>query len=217
MTDDVLAEIISMPGNDACVDCGARGPRWASVSYGVVMCIQCSGKHRAMGVHLSKVRSLNLDRWDEAMVGAMRCGGNARLASFFASKEEASEGTERYYSRAAALYRMQIESLVAGETPLEELPDDTAAQVDAMREARAAEKRDEGKKPRWVPDDASSTCQVCRRAFTLTRRRHHCRACGKLVCRICAPAANSKPIPAMGYFEPVRHCKACFRSKNVAW
>ena len=103
MTDDVLAEIISMPGNDACVDCGARGPRWASVSYGVVMCIQCSGKHRAMGVHLSKVRSLNLDRWDEAMVGAMRCGSNARLASFFASKEEASEGTERYYSRAAAV------------------------------------------------------------------------------------------------------------------
>ena len=42
-------------------------------------------------------------------------------------------------------------------------------------------------KSRWMPNDASSSCTVCNRAFTLTRRRHHCRGCGRLVCDTCGP------------------------------
>ena len=47
-----------IPGNDTCVDCGAPGPTWASLNLGCLMCIECSGIHRNLGTHISRVRSL---------------------------------------------------------------------------------------------------------------------------------------------------------------
>uniref|UniRef100_A0A8D3CC98 Arf-GAP with coiled-coil, ANK repeat and PH domain-containing protein n=1 Tax=Scophthalmus maximus TaxID=52904 RepID=A0A8D3CC98_SCOMX len=52
------------PGNRRCCDCEEEEPRWASINLGVTMCIECSGIHRSLGVHLSKVRSLTLDSWE---------------------------------------------------------------------------------------------------------------------------------------------------------
>ena len=75
-----LAELRSAPGNDACADCGMVDPDWASLNLGVMLCIQCGGVHRQLGVHVSKVRSCTLDvrAWEPSVVAMFREWGNAR-------------------------------------------------------------------------------------------------------------------------------------------
>ncbi|KAG7471061.1 hypothetical protein MATL_G00120430 [Megalops atlanticus] len=63
-------------GNQQCCDCGERDPRWASVNLGITMCIECSGIHRSLGVHLSKVRSLTLDSWEPEQLKLLCILGN---------------------------------------------------------------------------------------------------------------------------------------------
>jgi len=63
--------------------------------------------------------------------------------------------------------------------------------------------------PIWDRDEDHIVCQRCLLPFSLTRRRHHCRHCGKCLCGECAPSTNVAPIPKFGYHQPVRHCLDC--------
>ncbi|KAE8802191.1 ADP-ribosylation factor GTPase-activating protein AGD3 [Hordeum vulgare] len=65
-------------GNDVCADCGAAEPDWASLNLGVLVCIECSGVHRNLGVHISKVRSLTLDVrvWEPSVINLFQSLGN---------------------------------------------------------------------------------------------------------------------------------------------
>ncbi|XP_028275584.1 arf-GAP with coiled-coil, ANK repeat and PH domain-containing protein 2-like [Parambassis ranga] len=72
----VLGVALSGPGNQRCCDCGEEEPRWASINLGVTMCIECSGIHRSLGVHLSKVRSLTLDSWEAEQLKLLCVLGN---------------------------------------------------------------------------------------------------------------------------------------------
>ncbi|KAG7478933.1 arf-GAP with coiled-coil, ANK repeat and PH domain-containing protein 2-like [Solea senegalensis] len=71
-----LGVALSGPGNQRCCDCGEEEPRWASINLGVTMCIECSGIHRSLGVHLSKVRSLTLDSWEAEQLKLLCILGN---------------------------------------------------------------------------------------------------------------------------------------------
>uniref|UniRef100_A0A146MEV2 Lateral signaling target protein 2 homolog n=1 Tax=Lygus hesperus TaxID=30085 RepID=A0A146MEV2_LYGHE len=62
--------------------------------------------------------------------------------------------------------------------------------------------------PSWVPDQAAPTCMSCTAPFTVVRRRHHCRNCGKVFCARCS--SNSVPLPRYGHLKPVRVCNRCF-------
>ncbi|CAN0162884.1 unnamed protein product, partial [Discosporangium mesarthrocarpum] len=78
--------------NPECVDCGECDPDWASISLGVMMCIECSGIHRSMGVHVSKVRSLTLDKWTQTLVGVLeRVGNDTANTVWEANREEADK------------------------------------------------------------------------------------------------------------------------------
>jgi hypothetical protein len=124
-----LSLLKSLPGNQKCIDCGEHDPQWATVSYGALLCLNCCGKHRSLGVQVSSVRSVTMDHWSHYQVLSMLEGGNDQLRDFFhrhkLSKEaqpEASENGEtkktcltrenvtimRYKTKAAMFYREQL-------------------------------------------------------------------------------------------------------------
>ncbi|XP_039325687.2 arf-GAP with GTPase, ANK repeat and PH domain-containing protein 1 isoform X6 [Saimiri boliviensis] len=84
-----LQSIRNMRGNSHCVDCETQNPNWASLNLGALMCIECSGIHRNLGTHLSRVRSLDLDDWPVELIKVMSSIGNELANSVW---EESSQG-----------------------------------------------------------------------------------------------------------------------------
>merc|ERR1712137_643196 len=78
----ILKMMYDIPGNDHCADCNEREPTWASINLGILICLNCSGVHRSLGVHISKVRSLTLDHWDPELVMFMGLLGNDKVNEF---------------------------------------------------------------------------------------------------------------------------------------
>ncbi|XP_066883312.1 arf-GAP with GTPase, ANK repeat and PH domain-containing protein 1 isoform X11 [Kogia breviceps] len=84
-----LQSIRNIRGNSHCVDCETQNPNWASLNLGALMCIECSGIHRNLGTHLSRVRSLDLDDWPIELIKVMSSIGNGLANSIW---EESTQG-----------------------------------------------------------------------------------------------------------------------------
>ncbi|XP_051851800.1 arf-GAP with coiled-coil, ANK repeat and PH domain-containing protein 1 isoform X2 [Antechinus flavipes] len=82
----VAAQVQSVMGNAQCCDCREPAPEWASINLGVTLCIQCSGIHRSLGVHFSKVRSLTLDSWEPELVKLMCELGNTVINQIYEAR-----------------------------------------------------------------------------------------------------------------------------------
>ncbi|KAG6599878.1 ADP-ribosylation factor GTPase-activating protein AGD4, partial [Cucurbita argyrosperma subsp. sororia] len=83
--DSVSKILREIPGNDICAECGTPEPEWASLNLGILLCIECSGVHRNLGVHISKVRSIILDVkvWEPSILDLFRNLGNAYCNSIW--------------------------------------------------------------------------------------------------------------------------------------
>jgi len=104
----LVEHVIKLPGNNCCVDCGAANPIWASLGFGVLICLSCAGFHRSLGAHITTVRSLNLDSWNETLLEWLELGGNNKFIEYLSTLqnlESLLDQPTRYSSCTVLYYR----------------------------------------------------------------------------------------------------------------
>ena len=93
-----LNAILARPENKTCADCGRKNPDWASVPFGICVCLQCSGIHRSLGTHITFVQSLKLDKWTDENLAKMKVGGNDRFIKFLKQRGLTNQNIAQKYS-----------------------------------------------------------------------------------------------------------------------